>query len=62
MRRIVTTTVSGAELYPSARDLFRRAQKSLDSRPRRIALAWILAGALAAVLGRRILSWIDHNV
>lgn len=62
MSRMVTTTVTGEELYPSARGLFRPAQKSPDSRHRRIALAWLLAGMLAAVLGRRILSWIDHNV
>lgn len=62
MRRMVTTTVSGEELYPSARSLFRPAQKAPDPLARRIALAWLLAGMLAAVLGRRILSWIDHNV
>jgi hypothetical protein len=59
---MVTTTVSGEELYPSARNLFRPAQKPLDPRPRRIALAWLLAGMLAAVLGRRLLTWIDRNV
>lgn len=52
---MVTTTVSGDELYPSA-------QRSFDLGPRRIALAWILTGILAAILGRHILSWIDYNL
>ncbi|MGH2398814.1 MAG: hypothetical protein ACRDF6_03135 [bacterium] len=59
---MVRTSVSGEQLYPSARELFRAGQTSPDPRPRRIALVWLLAGMLAAVVARRLLFWIDHNV
>lgn len=53
--------VTGEDLYPSARGLFRPGRETLDQQPHR-TLAWLLAGVIAAVLGRRLLYWIDRNV
>jgi hypothetical protein len=57
---MATRTASAEELYPSARELFR--PEAPRPRPRRPALAWLVAGALAAVLGRRLLHWLDRNL
>ena len=44
------------DLFPSATDLFRR-------RPRRLRMfAWVVAGALAALLGRHLLNSADHSI
>lgn len=59
---MVTEKVSAQDLYPSASELFRPAGKTKDTRARRLALTWLLAGALVALVGRRILGWIDRNI
>jgi len=49
------------ELYPSAREMFA-PPVSLPV-PRALPLfAWVVAGALAALLGRHLLYWADHNI
>ena len=59
---MVTEKVSAQDLYPSASELFRPAEEAKHPRSRRLALTWLLAGALAALVGRRILAWIDRNI
>lgn len=56
---MATQPVSVQDLYPSARRLFETPERP---RARRISLVWLLAGAVAALLGQRLLSWLDHNV
>lgn len=58
---MVTEKVSVQDLYPSASELFRPAEPSHPRSPG-LALTWLLAGALAALVGRRILAWIDRNI
>lgn len=49
------------ELYPSAIELFR--VPAARSAHRVLPLfAWVVAGALAALLGRQVLYWADHNI
>lgn len=44
------------DLFPSAAALFH-------GRRRRLPLfAWVIAAALAVLLGRELLSWVDHNI
>ena len=59
---MTTEKVSVQDLYPSASELFRPADEARSPRSRRLALTWLLAGALAALAGRRILAWIDRNL
>jgi hypothetical protein len=59
---IVTEKVSVRDLYPSASELFEPARDPLPGAPRRRALIWLLAGALTAVIGRRLLAWADRNL
>jgi len=56
-----TERVSAQDLYPSAGALFR-PEPGGKPRARGLALAWILAGALAALVGRRLLAWLDRNI
>jgi len=55
-----TGRASARELYPSAGALFR--PEPVKKRARRSTLVWLLAGALAALLGRRVLAWFDRNI
>jgi len=58
----VRSSAAAQDLYPSASEVFRPAGKTKDTRARRLALTWLLAGALVALVGRRILAWIDRNI
>lgn len=59
---MATEKVSVRDLYPSASELFQPARRPTPPDRRRLALAWLLAGALAALVGRRILTWMDRNI
>lgn len=55
-----TGRASARDLYPSAWGLFGAENGS--RRRRRAAFVWLLAGALAALLGWRVLAWADRNL
>lgn len=59
---MATERVSVRDLYPSASELFEPARDPVPGAPRRRALVWLLAGALTAIVGRRLLSWADRNL
>lgn len=49
------------ELYPSAIELFHMPA-ARPAHPVLPLFAWVVAGALAALLGRQVLYWADHNI
>ncbi len=49
------------DLFPSAVELFR-GPTARGRRLRLPLLAWVIAGALAALVGRQLLTWADHNI
>ncbi len=49
------------DLFPSARGLFQ--ERNIKVVPPALPMfAWVVAGALAALLGRQLLYWADHNI
>ena len=48
-------------LFPTAKGLFQ-VQDAKVERPALPLFAWVVAGALAALLGRQLLYWADHNI
>ncbi len=49
------------DLFPSARGLFQ--ERNIKVAPPALPMfAWVVAGALAALLGRQLLYWADHNI
>jgi len=58
---VETGMASAQDLYPSAGALFG-AGNGRKPRPKGAALLWLLAGALAALFGRRLLAWFDRNL
>jgi hypothetical protein len=53
---VVQDPINIEDLFPSAVELFRARKHRLP------LFAWIVAAALAALLGREMLSWVDHNI
>jgi hypothetical protein len=51
---MATEKVSVRDLYP--------ARRPTPPDRRRLALAWLLAGVLTAIVGRRLLAWADRNL
>lgn len=49
------------DLFPTARGLSQ--ERNVKIVPPTLPLfAWVVAGALAALLGRQLLYWADHNI
>lgn len=49
------------ELFPSAGPLFLKPNTRVVS-PDMPLFAWVVAGALAVLLGRQLLYWADRNI
>jgi len=58
---VVRDPIKIEDLFPSAVDLFC-GQTVRRCRDRLPLLAWVIADALAALVGRHLLSGVDHNV
>lgn len=58
---VMQEAVQVEELYPSASELFQVPAARLAP-PVLPLFAWVVAGALAALLGRQLLYWADHNI
>jgi len=58
---VVQDPVRIEELFPSAEALFRKPAARVP--PAAMPLfAWVVAGALAVLLGRHLLYWADRNI